>query len=125
MTFIFAFLGRLGVPEPLRKLVAIGGAIVLLLLCAGLWLTIHDRGVVKQHEAEREVAAAQHREEAAAERVNDAILNARTEEDLHNAIDNAPKGTQLSAPALALACERLRKLGRVSPACGPTSGDGK
>lgn len=101
----------------------IGLGALALLVALALWLHFHDRSVIRDHEAEREAAASEARETAAAERVNDAILNAKTEEDLHNAIDNAPKGTELSAPALALSCERLRKLGRIPAACRSESGN--
>ena len=90
-----------------------------------LWLALHDRAVVADHEAAVEAAAAPARDAAADQRVADAITNTRNEQDLHNAIDTAPaNGGVLSPAAHALACERLRQLGRIPPACGRASGSG-
>jgi threonine dehydrogenase-like Zn-dependent dehydrogenase len=107
-----------------RRALIVGGAALALLTAAGLWLHFHDRGVIRDHEAEREAAAGEARETAANERVADAAANARTEQEMHDAIDDAPKGGGLSPAAHALACERLRKRGRVPAGCGPAGGDG-
>jgi D-arabinose 1-dehydrogenase-like Zn-dependent alcohol dehydrogenase len=116
---IFAFLARLGVPQRFQALALGLGAVAILALCVGLWLHFHDRAVIRDHEAKREASAAVAREKAAEERTADAIVNTRNEEDLHHAIDTAPKGGEISPAAHALACERLRKLGRVPAACRP------
>lgn len=87
-----------------------------------IWLALHDHAVVARHEAKVEAAAAPAREKAAAERVRDAAINTKNEEDLHHAIDTAPAGA-ISPAAHALACERLRKLGRVPAACRSSGGD--
>lgn len=104
----------------------IAWAVVIVGALALLWgaKALYDASVIDRHEAEREAAAGEAREEAADERVADAIKNTRNEQELHDAIDNAPKGGELSPAARALACERLRKLGRVPPACGPQGGGG-
>lgn len=90
----------------------------------GIWLFFHDRAVVQRHQSKIEAEAAPAREHAAAERVQDAIVNARNERDLYHAISTAPAGGAISPAAHALACERLRRLGRVPAACGPGGGDG-
>jgi hypothetical protein len=95
------------------------------------WLALHDRAVVQRHEEKIEQQAAPARDQAATERVDDAVTNTRNEQDLHNAIDAAATGNtpgSAVSPALnplahALACERLRKLGRVPAACRPEGGD--
>lgn len=115
---------KVGIPAKLHKAALIGAAVVALVAAFLIWLALHDRAVVNRHEAEREIAAGEARETAADERVADTITNTRNEEDLHDAIDTAPTGGTLSPAAHALACERLRKLGRVPPACRPPGGDG-
>lgn len=97
-------------------------ALAILLFFGGK--ALYDRSVVNDYKAQQEVKAGKAREAAAETRVEDAIKNAKNEEDLHDAINAAPKGGSLSPAAHALACERLRKLGRVPPACRPASGDG-
>jgi len=82
-----------------------------------IWLYFHDRAVIRQHEQKREAAAQVARDVAADERVKDAVRDAVSEKGLHDAI-------QTGDPRLSLACERLRRLGRVSTACGPESRDG-
>jgi len=114
----------LGIPARFHKAALIGAAVVAVIAGFLIWLAVHDRGVVHRHDQEREAAAGEARETAADERVTDAVTNAKNEEDLHNAIDDAPKGGELSPAAHALACERLRKLGRIPAACGHQSGDG-
>lgn len=90
----------------------------------GIWLAFHDRAVVRNHQAKVEARAAPLREKAAAERVADAVINTRKEQELHHAIDTAPKGGTISPAAHALACQRLRNHGRVPPACRRDGGDG-
>lgn len=118
------FLLALGIPARLHKAALIGAAVVAVIAAFLIWLALHDRAVIDWHETEREAAAGEARETAADERLNDALTNARNEEDLHDAIDDAPKGGELSPAARALACERLRKLGRIPAACRPEGGDG-
>lgn len=87
------------------------------------WLWHHDRKVLQREQAKREAAASDARDKAADERVKDAVANTANEKDLHDAIQAAPTGGALSPASHALACERLRKLGRVPAACGPTGGN--
>lgn len=105
----------------------IGVGVGLVITLFGAWQLFwwqHDSGVIREHEAEREAIAAPAREAASNQRAADTVTNTANEKDLHNAIDQAPKGGQLSPAALALNCERLRKAGRVPPACGRSSSDG-
>lgn len=131
MIAIAALLARWGLSERIAKVLAPFAAVLAALaLLAALWGAwrafdwLNDRQAVKSHEIEREAQAGRHRETAAAERLGDALKDAGNEEDLHDAIDKAPRGGQLSPHARALNCERLRKLGRIPPACGPAGGDG-
>jgi hypothetical protein len=126
--FLLPVLARWGVPERVRKPLATAALIVaafaFLAALWGIWLWQHDKGVIEAHEAEREARAGEARETAADERVKDAIRDTANEKDLHDAIDTAPTGGELSPAARALACERLRKLGRIPPACRSGGGDG-
>lgn len=121
---VLSLLGRWGVPERVRKPVAcIGGAVLALMLLWGA-KALYDRSVIREHEAERAARTIEARDDAADERATDTIRNTQSEKELHDAIDAAPEGGALSPAARALACERLRKLGRVPPACGPQGSDG-
>ena len=123
---IGAFLPGLFGKEVAYKTAKVLGFIALsILLIAVLSLDkcAYDASVIEQHEQEREVAAGEAREEAADQRVEDAINNVKSEEELHNVIEAAPGG-ELSPAARALACERLRRLGRIPAACRSAGGDG-
>lgn len=109
-----------GLAKALGIAICVLGLILFLITAKALY----DRSVVNAHEAEREAQASEAREEAADQRATDTIVNTRREEELHNAIDAAPKGGTLSPAARSLACERLRRQGRIPPACRPASGDG-
>ena len=108
------------------KAAKILGLIMSVLLIVGL-LSLgkcaYDKSVVEEHEQAREVRAGEAREDAAERRVDDQVNNAKSEEELHNVIEAAPGGT-LSPAAKSLACERLRRQGRIPPACRPAGGDG-
>lgn len=121
MPFLAALFARLAVPERFRlPLAYIASAIAIIALLSVL-KGCYDASVRKDYRAEVEAKAGQAREEAADQRVKDALTNTANEKDLHHAIDTAPKGGELSPAAHALACERLRKLGRSPAACGPAS----
>lgn len=94
---------------------------ILAILILGIGKCTYDASVINQHEAEREVKAGAAREDAADQRVVDAIKNAQSEEELHDVIEAAPGGV-LSPAAHALSCERLRRYGSVPPACRPQGG---
>lgn len=124
MTLLISLFARWGVPESLRR--PFGWLVVAVALIALLWglKGCYDDALIVDHEAEREAAASGARETAADQRASDTLTNAKNEEDLHNAIDAAPKGGMLSPAALALNCERLRKLGRIPAACRAAGSDG-
>jgi hypothetical protein len=106
------------------RVLGIGVLVVAAVLLFILGKTLYDRSVVNDYKDQVEVRAGKAREQAADQRVEDAAKNAKNEEDLHDAVNNAPKGGDLSPAARALACERLRKLGRVPAACRPQGSDG-
>jgi hypothetical protein len=110
-----------------RRLAKIGltaAAVVLAVVAFIAWDWWDDRRAVQAAEDRREAKAGKAREQSADERLSDALRNADSEKELHDAIDDAPKGGELSAAAHALACERLRRVGRVPPACRPAGGNG-
>lgn len=109
----------LGLLRDWRVLAGIG-----LVAAFGIWLALHDRAVVTRHEANVAAKSAPARDRADTERVQDAIATTRNQQDLHHAIDTAPPGGTLSPAARALACERLRHIGRIPPACRPEGSDG-
>ena len=94
---------------------------ILLLVVLSISKCAYEASVIEQHEQEREIAAGDARESAADQRVADALENAQSEEELHDVIEAAPGG-ELSPAAHALACERLRRFGRIPPACRPQGG---
>lgn len=127
----FKLLSFFGLSDKLAKRFAPLGLALIAVAAVGLlvggfmlWLHFHDRGVIEDHEQEREVRAGKARETAADERLADAIENAKSEQELHDAIDNAPEGGELSPAAHTLACERLRRIGRIPPACRSAGGNG-
>lgn len=95
---------------------------VLALLILGTGKCLYDRSVIDKHEAKIEAKASAAREKSAEQQVIDDVKNANSEKELINVVQKAPGG-QLSPAAHALACERLRRYGRVPPACRPASGD--
>lgn len=123
MTFLIGLVARLGVPERFRRAAAIAATIIAALALLAVLKGCYDRSVIRDHEADREAAADGARETAADERVNDAATDSANERELHHAIDTAPQGGTLSPAAHALACERLRKLGRVPASCRPSGGN--
>lgn len=96
---------------------------VALIVALGVGKCAYDNSVIEDHEVKREAAASGAREDAADQRVKDALDNANSEKELQDVIQNAPGGT-LSPAAHALACERLHRYGRIPPSCGPSGGDG-
>lgn len=105
------------------KAIGIGVLAVALVIALGVGKCAYDNSVIEEHEAQREAAASPARENAADQRVKDTIENANSEKELQDVIQNAPGGS-ISPAAHALACERLRRYGRIPPACGPSGGDG-
>jgi ABC-type nickel/cobalt efflux system permease component RcnA len=98
-------------------------AYALLIISAALLLwgakALYDRSVVNHHEQQVEQRAKPATDQAATERANDAIANAKHEEDLHNAVHSVPDAAP-AGPSHALACKRLSNAGKRLPAsCRP------
>jgi hypothetical protein len=119
-----ALLPRLGLSDRLARMAA--WPAVILAVLAGVFILkgCYDRAVIQRHTAKLDNRAAAAREQSGSERLRDAMIVTANEKDLHHAIRGAPAGGELSPPARALACERLRKIGRIPVACRPDGGDG-
>lgn len=109
----------LGLPRWLRT--ALGALAIL----AALWGTVslYNGWVEARYRDKVEAQAAKARETAADERAADAIVNTRSEEKAHAAIDAAPTGAPIHPASRALACKRLHDLGRDTAACRSDSGN--
>jgi hypothetical protein len=114
--FLLNLAAGLGIPPQFRKVAVIGTAVVLLLIAILAAVKIHDHRVIAAHEQKLERRAAPATDRAANERANNAIANAKHEEELHNAVHSVPDATP-AGPSHALACKRLHDLGRDPPAC--------
>ncbi len=123
MSFLIAIFARWGLPEQVRKPLAYATAILAALALLWAAKALYDRSVIADHEAKQQAEAIEARDRAADARAADAIVNAQTEKELHDAINAAPTGGSLSPAARALACERLRNVGRIPTACRSDGGD--
>lgn len=123
MTLWFTLLGRLGLPEPYRRGVAIAALAGATLFGLAMLKGCYDRSVIVRYQTQIGARADAARSQAEAERASDAAIVSSNQEDLAHAIDAAPQGGTLSPAAHALACERLRKLGRIPAACRPRGTD--
>ena len=125
MSFLLFLAAQLGIAERFRRLFAW----IVLIAGGGLaaWAAVgaFNAWADARYRAKVEAQSAKGREIAAEQRAADAVRNTKTEEDMHHAIDTAPKGGQLSPAAHALACQRLRARGRAPASCGPQGSDGK
>jgi D-arabinose 1-dehydrogenase-like Zn-dependent alcohol dehydrogenase len=93
-----------------------GVGALLLVLAIFAAVKIHDHSVIAAHEAKLEQRAKPATDQAAKERANDTIANAKNEEEMHNVIAAQPD-QPISPTSHALSCERLRRAGRHSAAC--------
>jgi hypothetical protein len=123
MTLLLGLLGRIGLPEQYRRLAAIAALATAALVALAVLKGCYDRALIERHQARIEARASEARGQAEAERATDAAIAAANRKDLDHAIDTAPPGGTLSPAAHALACERLRKLGRVPAACRSQGAD--
>lgn len=124
MTLLIALLSRLGLPEEFRRLAAC--AVLAIAALAGLLVLkgCYDRAVIARHQAGVEASGSAARDAAEIERADDAANDRANERNLHDAIRSAPKGGKLSPAAHVLACERLRRIGRIPAACRSARSDG-
>jgi hypothetical protein len=118
MGTIIGLLTARGLSETAARLIAyVGGALLLLGAFAGL-VAAYNHHIIGQHEAKIEKRAAPATNQAATERAHDTITNANNEEEAHNAVHSVPDAAP-AGPSHALACARLKRQGRLPPACRP------
>jgi hypothetical protein len=119
---------RPGMTEPYARMLVKIALTVIGLIAFGLfavsWIQAERTEAVDAYKVEQADLGVKAREVAADERVSDLKADMKEEGVLHNAIEHAPPGGQLSPAARALACERLLNLGRIPPACRPQGSDG-
>lgn len=105
-----------GLSERAARVVSYVGLVLLLLGASAGLLAAYNHHVISSHEQKLEHKAAKATDQAASERAHDAIANAKNEQEMHDAIHAVPDAAP-AGPSHALACQRLRKLGRDPPAC--------
>lgn len=105
-----------GWSERAARVISFAGLALLLLGASAGLLMAYNRHIIGQHEQRVAKRAAPATDQAANERANDAIANAKHEQETHDAIHAVPD-TAPAGPSHALACKRLRDLGRNPPAC--------
>jgi hypothetical protein len=116
MNFLIALALKAGVSQRFAKIAVIASVVTLLIVGLGVAKCAYDASVIENHEQKIEQRARPATDKAADERANDTIANAKSEQEMHNAIAAQPD--QPIAPTTrALSCERLRRAGRTPPAC--------
>jgi len=120
---LIRIVASVGIPERFRRIAGYIGLVVAVIALLWLGKALYDRSVIAEHDADIAAATIEARDVAASQRATDTIANAEQERQRNEAIQNAPTGTPPSGPARALACERLRQLGRVPAACRPANPD--
>lgn len=103
---------------PARFVKPLLGLVALIALSGILWAAIayHDRNVIRARDAKVEQQAAKATDQAASERATDTITLNQSEQVTHDAIQAQPD-QPIAPTSLALACQRLHRAGRSSPAC--------
>jgi threonine dehydrogenase-like Zn-dependent dehydrogenase len=119
--FLLKLAAGIGIPARFQKAAIIGAGVVFLLLAIFAAVKIHDHRVIAAHEAKLEHRAKPATDQAATERANDTIAQAKNEEEAHNAVHSVPDAAP-AGPSHALACKRLRDHGRHPASCGGPSG---
>jgi type VI protein secretion system component VasK len=98
------------------RVIATLGLFLLVLGILGTVVAMIRRDAVDDHQAKVERRAAPATDQAAAERARDTIKQAKNEQEAHDAVHSVPDAAP-AGPSHALACQRLRKLGRNPPSC--------
>jgi hypothetical protein len=119
MTWLIGFAASLLGPKFGKFAKPVVFAILGLLLVAALWggKCAYDKSIIEKHDAKIIERAKPATDKAADERAKDTIAQAKNEEEAHNAVHSVPDAAP-AGPSHALACQRLRKLGRHPASCG-------
>lgn len=115
-SFLLPLALKLGIPARFAKFAVIAALVALGIALLGLGKCAYDRSVIKTHDTKIQERARPATDKAAEERARDTITQAKNEQEAHNAVHSVPDAAP-AAPSHALACQRLRKLGRNPPAC--------
>lgn len=114
IAFLLPLLARVGVPEPLRKIVGYASLVIAIVALLGLVKCSYDRSLIRQHDAEitaetvKKDSAA--KEEAAVERATDTAAINQAEKERSDAINKGP-AVKPSPASIRHNCERLRRAG--------------
>jgi Tfp pilus assembly protein PilE len=121
---LLAFAGKLGIPEPLRKVAVIGTAVVLLIALLAIGKCSYDRSIIKAHEAKQEAATAKADRKAdthaAEQRRADDARSTTEAQQIKEAVNEARRNGA-DPRAAYYDCVRkqqsARKSGKPSPGC--------
>lgn len=117
MGWLIGLLVDRGLSEKAARAASYIGLVLLILsVCGGVvaWIR-HD--AVADHQAKVQQRVQPANDKAASERANDAINNAKSQQELHDVIQAQPD-QPIAPTSRALACERLRRAGRHPASCG-------
>ena len=114
--FLIGLALKAGIPPRFAKFAVIAALVTLLIVGFGVAKCAYDRSVIDKHEQKIERRARPATDKAADERANDAISNAKREEELHDVIAAQPD-QPIAPTSRALSCQRLRNAGRNPPSC--------
>lgn len=113
---IAAIIARTGWSERAARLAAHAGLVLLVVAMLGGIVAFIRKDAVDDHQGKVERRAAPATNQAARERVDDALAGAKHEQELHDAVQSQPD-QPIAPTSRALACKRLRDAGRDPPAC--------
>lgn len=117
MGTLIEFLMKKGLSDRAASLIAyIGGLVLLFGAFTGLVLA-YNHHIIGVHEAKQIQRAKPATDQAATERAHDITIQARNEQETHDAIHAVPDAAP-AGPSHALACQRLRKRGHAPASCG-------
>lgn len=118
MGSVIGFLIAKGLSERMARIAAYAG--LILVIASAFTLAIHliRKDAVSDHQTKVEQRARPANDKAANERAKDAIDNAKSEQEMKDAIQAQPD--QPIAPTTrSLSCERLRRRGNPPAECRP------
>ena len=114
IAFLLPLLGKLGIPEPLRKAALYASFAILLIALLGIAKCSYDSSIITAHDdkltakiVKKDSAA---KEQASIERANDTVAIAKAEKDRNDAIIKGP-AVRPSPASIRANCQRLRNGG--------------
>lgn len=114
IAFLLPLLGQIGIPEPLRKIVAYVGLALLAIALLGLAKCTYDNSIITAHDdkitAKTVKKDSDAKEKSSAERAADTAAIIKAEKERNDAIINGP-AVKPSPASIRHNCERLRRSG--------------